>query len=69
MTEHEKTLQQLKSEIEALEAEEAGLQEGMMDFKHELEKHSLKLKDCQQKMKYYQNEVRITVKPPIKKRT
>ena len=57
MAEHEGTLQQLKAEIEGLEAEEASVQAGMVDFKHELEQHSIKLKDCQQKIKYYQNEV------------
>lgn len=36
--------------------------EGMVDLKHELEKHSSKLKDCQQKIKHYQNEVRETLK-------
>lgn len=57
MAGHEKTLQQLKSEIEAIEAEEAGVQGGMVDLRHELERHNLKLKDCQQKVKHYQNEV------------
>lgn len=57
MAEHEKTLQQLKSGIEAIEGEEAGVQEKLMDLKHELDKHSTKLKDSQQRIKYYQNEV------------
>lgn len=54
---HEATLQQLKSEIEDLEEQEAGVQESLLDLKHELERHSTSLKDSEKKIKYYQNEV------------
>ena len=54
---HEVTLQQLKSEIEGLEEQEAGVQTSLLDLKHELEEHSTSLKDSEKKIKYYQNEV------------
>ncbi len=58
MSQDESNLQQLKSEIEEIEKQDAGVQEAMMDLKHEQEKYGSKLKDSQKKIKYYQNEVR-----------
>lgn len=60
MVKHEKTLQQFKSEIEGLEEQEAGVQESLLDLKHELEQYSTSLKDSEKKIKYYQNEVCAT---------
>ena len=58
MTQHESSLHRLKSEIEEIERQEAGVQEAMMDLKHEQDKYSTKLKDSQKRIKYYQSEVR-----------
>lgn len=55
---YEEELTQLKGEIEAIERQEAGVQEAILDLKHELDKYNSKLKDSQQKIKYYQKEVR-----------
>ena len=50
-------LQKLKQEVEAVEAEEALVQSKLMDAKHELEKYTTKLKENQQKIRHFQNEV------------
>lgn len=53
----EKELLQLKGELEGLEKEEGEMQAAMVDLRHGRDKHATKLKDCQQKMKYYMSEV------------
>ena len=54
---YEEVLQKLKQEVEAVEAEEALVQSKLMDAKHELEKYTTKLKENQQKIRHFQNEV------------
>ena len=54
---HEEVLVQLKAEIEAMEGEEGEVQARLMDLRHELERYSAKMKENQQKIKHFQNEV------------
>ena len=58
MKEQEVVLKRVKSEIEAIEDRETEVQAKLMDVRHELEKYVLKLKENQQKIKHFQNEVR-----------
>ena len=58
MKEQEVVLKRVKSEIEAIEDKETEVQAKLMDVRHELEKYVLKLKENQQKIKHFQNEVR-----------
>ena len=57
MKQHEEVLVQLKAEIEAMEGEEGEVQARLMDLRHELERYSAKMKENQQKIKHFQNEV------------
>ena len=57
MKQHEEVLIQLKAEIEAMEGEEGEVQARLMDLRHELERYSAKMKENQQKIKHFQNEV------------
>ena len=58
MSEHEGTLQQLKVEVEELESGEGEMKASLVDLRHELDKYNTKLKDGEQKIKYYKGEVR-----------
>ena len=58
MAQQEEVLKRVKEEIEAIEREEAEEQAKVMDVRHELEKYTAKLKENQQKIKHFQNEVR-----------
>ena len=53
----EKELLHLKSELEGLEKKEGEMQATMVDLRHGRDKHLTKLKDCEQKIKYYTREV------------
>ena len=53
----EGVLKQQKSEIEAIEDREAEEQSKLVDLKHELEKYASKMKENQQKIRHFQNEV------------
>jgi len=55
--EKEAELAALKGELEELEKEEGERQASMVDLRHERDKHATSLKDYQQKIKYYKNEV------------
>ncbi len=55
--EHEKSLLQVKAELEGLESAETEVQTTLLDLRHELEQYSSAFKDSQHKIKYYQNEV------------
>ena len=57
MKQHEEVLVQVKAEIEAMEGEEGEVQARLMDLRHELERYSAKMKENQQKIKHFQNEV------------
>ena len=57
MKQHEEVLEQLKAEIGAMEGEEGEVQGKMMDVKHELEKYTAKMRENQQKIKHFQNQV------------
>ena len=57
MKQHEEVLIQLKAEIEAMEGEEGEVQARLMDLRHELERYTAKMKENQQKIKHFQNEV------------
>ena len=61
----EKELLMLKGELEGLEKEEMELQATMVDLRHEKDKHLTRLKDVQNKMKYYTSEVRESSSHPI----
>ena len=63
MTKHEKVLQELKAEVEAIEDKETEVQSRMMDVKHELEKYAAKLKENSQKIKHFLNEVLLFLSP------
>lgn len=58
----EKELSKLKGELETLEKEEGEVQTAMVDLRHERDKHASKLKDCQQKIKYYKAEVSMYIR-------
>ena len=58
MKQHEEVLEKLKKEIEGMEDEETEVQGRLMDIKHELEKYLTKMRENQQKIKHFQNEVR-----------
>ena len=57
MKQHEVVLDRLKGEIEAIEEQEKGVQEGLVDLRHELERYATKMKENQQKIRHFQNEV------------
>ena len=57
MKQHEEVLERLKAEIEAIDEQENGVKEGLMDLRHELEKYTTKMKENQQKIRHFQNEV------------
>ena len=56
--EREADLAVLKGQLDELEKVEAERQASMVDLRHERDKHATSLKDYQQKMKYYKNEVK-----------
>ena len=58
MKQYTDVLNKLKGEIEAIEAEEASLQSGLVDVKHELDKYVTKMKENQARIKHFKNEVR-----------
>lgn len=55
----EEVLKKVKGEIEIIEGEETQEQAKLMDVKHELEKYVAKMKENQQKIRHFQNEVYI----------
>ena len=57
MTEREAELSALKGQLDVLEKEEGEVQGSMVDLRHERDKHATSLKDYQQRIKYYKNEV------------
>ncbi len=50
-------LDALKREVEAIEGEETGLQSGLVDVKHELDKYVSKMRENNARIKHFQNEV------------
>ena len=58
MKQHEEVLERLKAEIEAIGEQEKGVQERLVDLRHELEQYVTKMKENQQKIRHFQNEVR-----------
>ena len=44
--------------MDAIESEEASLQSGLVDVKHELDKYVTKMKENQSRIKHFKNEVR-----------
>lgn len=57
VVERETELSDLKRQLDVLEKEEGEVQASMVDLRHERDKHTTSLKDYQQKIKYYKNEV------------
>ena len=51
-------MKKIKSEIESIETEETQEQAKVMDVRHEMEKYTAKMKENQQKIRHFQNEVR-----------
>ena len=47
----------MKAEIEAMETEETKEEEKLIDVRHELEKYVAKMKENQQKLNHFKNEV------------
>ncbi len=55
------TLDALRGEVDALEGEEAGLQSGLVDVKHELDKYMSKMRENNARIKHFQSEVSINI--------
>ena len=49
----------LKTEIEIIEAKEREVDEQLLDLTHELEQYASKVKENRQKIKHFENEVRL----------
>ncbi len=59
MAQEEVQLLELKKEIESFDSQETEVQGSLVDLRHEVDKYNSRLKDNQQKIKHYQNEVRL----------
>ena len=57
LKEHEEALKKVKGQIERIEEEETREQAKLMDVRHELEKYVMKMKENQQKIRHFRNEV------------
>lgn len=51
-------LDKLKAEVEAIESEETGIQSGLVDVKHELDKYVAKMRENSGRIKHFQNEIK-----------
>ena len=60
LKEHEEALKKVKGQIERIEDEETREQAKLMDVRHELEKYVMKMKENQQKIRHFRNEVLFT---------
>lgn len=63
MKELEDQLTSLKTEIEIIESKDREVDEQLLDLTHELEQYSSKVKENRQKIKHFENEVRLLQTP------